>query len=365
MQRASFGADVDLRTRRELTALRLTAQRVASPTTATIAETVRYLFAVQAQDLPGARWSVGLRSRGATDADVGAALASGAVVRSWPMRGTLHLVAPEDLGWMLRLTRPRQATFAATRRRALGITDDDMATARRTAVAALEGGRVERRDVLLGRFEGAGIPTTGQRGYHLLWNLAQDGVLVFGPPDGAHPTFALVEEWIRAPRDFEGDEALGEFAARYVASHGPATDRDFAWWSSLTLGQARRALEIAQARSIERGGERYYLAEGLEPAARGIQLLPGFDEFLLGYQDRSAPLSAEFAPRIVPGGNGIFQPTIVVGGLVAGTWRRSTSARAATVEIEPFGELSSTTRAGLGRAARHLGQFLGVPAIIR
>ncbi|MGX5680180.1 winged helix DNA-binding domain-containing protein [Schumannella luteola] len=354
-----------LRTRREITALRLSAQRIASPPATTVAETVRFMLALQAQDLPGARWSVGLRTRSATDLDVGAALASGEVVRSWPMRGTLHLVAPEDLAWMLRLTRPRQATFAATRRRALAITDDELAAAGRIARAALEGGRVERRDTLLGRFDAAGIPTTGQRGYHLLWNLAQDGLTVFGPPDGAQPTFALFDEWIGVSRELEDDEALGEFAARYVASHGPATDRDFAWWSSLTLGQARRGLDIARMPSLERGGERYYLAEGLEPAKRSIHLLPGFDEFILGYQDRSAPLAPEFAPRIVPGNNGIFQPTLVVGGLVEGTWRRASKAQPTTVEIDPFGELSATTRSGIDSAARRLGRFLGTPVVTR
>lgn len=356
---------MELRLRRELTALRLSAQRIADPPAATVTETVRALLALQAQDLPGARWSVGLRTRGATDADVGAALASGEIVRSWPMRGTLHLVAAEDLAWMLRLTRPRQAGFAAARRRDLGITDEELRAAADIARARLEGGGVLRRDLLLASFEESGIPTTGQRGYHLLWNLAQDGVTVFGPPDGAHPTFALFHEWITTSRELEEDEALGEFAARYVVGHGPATDRDFAWWSSLTLTQARRGLDIAGVPSIERGGSRYYLAEGLEPARRGIHLLPGFDEYVLGYQDRSAPLDAEFAARIVPGNNGIFQPTLVVGGLIEGTWRRSTTSTTATVDIEPFGTVSATTRAGIDRAATRWGRFLGLPAVTR
>lgn len=356
---------MDLRLRRELTALRLSAQRIASPPAASIVETVRWMLALQAQDLPGARWSVGLRTPGTTDADVIDALASGEIVRSWPMRGTLHLVAAEDLAWMLRLTRPRQATFSASRRRDLGITDAELASAGDIARGVLEGGRVLRRDLLLAEFDAAGIPTTAQRGYHLLWNLAHDGVIVFGPLDGTQPTFALFDEWITTSRDLEEDEALGEFAARYVASHGPATDRDFAWWSSLTLGQARRGLEIAGMPSIERDGVRHYLADGLEPAKRGIQLLPGFDEFLLGYQDRSAPLAAEFAPRIVPGNNGIFQPTIVAGGLVAGTWKRSATTKRIALDLEPFVELSAGTRAGIDRAAARYGSFSGLAVVTR
>lgn len=356
---------MDLRTRRELTGLRLAAQRIASPPASSVADTVRWMLALQAQDLPGARWSVGLRTPGTTDADVRAALAAGEIVRSWPLRGTLHLVAPEDLGWMLELTRPRQRPWAATRRRDLGITDDELARAVDTARRVLEGGRVLRRDLLLAEFERAGIPTSSQRGYHLLWNLAHEGVTVFGPPDGDQPTFVLFDEWITVHRQLEPDEALGEFALRYARSHGPVTDRDFAWWSSLTLTQARRGLDIAGLPFIEREGVRYFHAPGLGPAPSAVHLLPGFDEFLLGYQDRSAPLAAEHSARIVPGNNGVFRPTIVVNGIVVGTWRRTASATRVTVEFESFADLADRPRARATQVAERYGRFLGVPATIR
>jgi hypothetical protein len=352
---------MELRTRRELTALRLGAQHIAESAPAAPAETVRWMLAMQAQDLPGALWSVGLRSPGSTEASVRAALAAGEIVRSWPMRGTLHLVAPEDLGWMLELTRPRQATWAATRRRDLGITDEELARATQTARDRLAGGVPVRRDVLLSEFEAAGIPTQDQRGYHLLWNLAHDGVTVFGPLDGAHPTFVLFEEWITHHRTLETDEALGEFATRYVRSHGPATDRDFAWWSSLSLTQARRALDIAGVAHIEREGVRYSLAEETTPARATIFALPGFDEFVLGYQDRAAPLTPEHFARIVPGGNGVFRPTIVDAGLVTGTWRRVETAKAVRVEAEPFGVWSGRAATGFARAASRFARFLGKP----
>ncbi len=352
---------MELRTRKELTALRLGAQHVARGPASSPAETVRWMLAMQAQDLPGAMWSVGLRSPGSTEATVRAALAAGEIVRSWPMRGTLHLVAPEDLGWMLELTRPRQATWAATRRRDLGITDEQLALAADTARARLAGGVPVRRDVLLSEFEAAGIPTSDQRGYHLLWNLAHDGVTVFGPLDGAHPTFVLFEEWITDHRSLETDEALGEFAARYARSHGPATDRDFAWWSSLSLTQARRGLDIAGVSHIEREGVRYYVAEETTPALAGLWLLPGFDEFVLGYQDRAAPLTPEQFALIVPGGNGIFRPTIVDSGLVTGTWRRTETAKTVRVEAQPFDIWPDRAAAAFVRAASRMARFLGKP----
>lgn len=320
------------------------------------------MLALQSQDLPGARWSIGLRTAGCTDADVQGALASGELVRSWPLRGTLHIAAPEDLGWMLDIAVHRQATTAAKRRKDLEITDEQLAAAGDTAVALMAGGTAVRRDALLAAWEDRGIPTAGQRGYHLLWNLAHAKLIVFGPPDAKQPTFALFDEWVTAHRRLAGEEALAELAGRYMRSHGPATERDLAWWAGITLGDARRGLAAAEGlerRSFE--GADHYLAEGLEPAASGAHALPGFDEYLLGYSDRSGALPPEFAQRIVPGNNGMFLPTAIVGGQVVGTWKRRDSARKSTVDLEEFAPLSKKGRAGFERALRRYAQFLGRP----
>jgi hypothetical protein len=352
---------------RELTALRLTAQHIAPGTTGSAfakpVDVARWMLAMQAQDLPGARWSVGLRLPHSTDAAIEAALAAGEIVRSWPMRGTLHLVAPEDLGWMLAVSAPRQSNWAAKRRRDLEITDEQLTRAGDIAVKLMTGGGHVRRDRLLEAWEAGGIPTTGQRGYHLLWNLGHSGLLVFGAPDGKQATFALLEEWVTRSKQLTGDEALGEFAARYFRSHGPATVQDFAWWASITLGDARKGLAIADDQLEERqfGGTAHYLAPGLEPAKRAVHALPGFDEYMLGYRDRSPALAAEFSDRIVPGNNGIFLPTIVVDGEVVGTWKRTDAARTTRVEIVEFRGLGSRARAAAQRAIERYGDFTGKP----
>ena len=331
------------RSRTLLTSLRLAAQWIATPRKgASPADVIRHMTAMQAQDFTGAKWSVGLRAPGLTDAAVERALASAEIVRSWPMRGTLHLVAPEDLGWMLRLTTPRLIRGVRLRREQLGLTDTDVERAREIAQEALNGNRVLSRDGIQQLWNEHGIETTGQRGYHLLWSLSQTGTLVFGPVDGTSQTFVLLDEWVKEPRDLEGDEALGEWAARYFTSHGPATVRDFAWWASLTLTEARRGVAVAKPRELEVDGTTYYLADDLEPA-KGTFLLPGFDEYLLGYQDRSAPLAAEYAAAVVPGNNGIFQPTIVKNGEVVGIWKRPLGKRG--FEYTPFGALPNTARA--------------------
>ena len=352
--------------RRELTALRLAAQSIAHSDFERPGDVVRHMLAMQAQDFPGAKWSVGLRLPGSTDTAIEQALASGEIVRSWPMRGTLHFVAPEDLGWMLRVSGPRQGNSAAKRRGDLEITDAQLAKAGDVAVAELAGGRVIRRDRLLEAWEAAGVSTTGQRAYHLLWNLGHDGLIVFGPVDGKQPTFVLLEEWVRNPRTLSGDEALAEFATRYFTSHGPATVRDFAWWASITVGDARRG--VAAASGLEErdfGGVTYYLRQGLEPAASGVHALPGFDEYLLGYQDRSAALAAEHSDSIVPGNNGVFLPTIVVDGEVTGTWKRSGTTKKTTVDIIPFGTFTKKAMTGFDREMKRYGAFIGKPVETR
>jgi hypothetical protein len=350
------------RAARELTALRLSAQGIASAHDADPASVVRRMLAMQAQDLPGALWSVGLRTADRTRSDVQAALDAGTIARSWPFRGTLHLVAPEDLGWMLPLAAQRQATTSAKRRADLGIDDATLELAEAVARELLEPGPM-RRDALLAAWEQRGIVTAGQRGYHLLWNLAQSSVIVFGPADGKQPTFALFEQRVPAPRRLERDELLAELARRYFTAHGPATVRDLAWWASITLTDARAGLaasgDALELRTI--GGVEYAMAPGLEPDPWAVHVLPGFDEYLLGYQDRSAALPAEHAGRIVPGGNGIFLPTVVAGGEVVGLWRRAERRGRVDVTADPFGAFTGRARDGLARALRRYGRFIGAP----
>ena len=327
--------------RRRLSALRLAAQGIAQPDAATPEAAVKTALASQAQDFLGATWSVGLRTPGSTAAGVESAHEAGRFVRSWPMRGTLHFVAGEDLGWMLGLTGARMLQTAAGVRRRLGLTDDDYLRAEAVARELLGGARQAKRAELLAAFDAAGVSPAGQRGVHILGQLAQLGILVLARRDA----WALLEEWVTAPRRLARDEALEEFALRYFTSHGPATVKDFAWWSSLTLADARAGLAAARDRldELELDGATYYLRPGLEPAERAVHLLPGFDEYLLGYADRSAPLAGEHANTVVPGGNGLFMPTIVVDGEVVGIWKRERGAKRTVVTLSPLRPLPAAT----------------------
>ena len=340
-------ASAAVTTPREVGLLRLAAQRLAAPS-GTAADVVRWLGAAQAQDYPGALASIALRTADGTRAGVEAALDAGEVVRSWPMRGTLHLVAAEDLPWMLSLTTERLVAGAASRRAALGLEPSHLERAREVAVAALSGGRRLTRDALVALWDEAGLLGVAQRSYHLLWHLAQTGVVCFGPVHGNEQLLVLLDEWVppSGRRVFaEREEALGAWALRYATSHGPVTVKDLAGWTKLVMADVRAGLAVAapQLERVEVDGVEHWMGAGTADAlaacrarAEGVFLLPGFDEFLLGCTDRSAVLPAEHASRIVPGGNGMFLPTVVVGGQVAGTWKRMGSGSRRRVEVTPF-----------------------------
>ncbi len=353
--------------RRRLTALRLASQWIGGRDGATPGDVVRWMLALQGQDFPGAKWSVGLRQSSSGETAVDAAFHAGEIVRSWPLRGTLHLVTAEDLGWLLALTAPRMLGAAAARRASLGLTDADVERAREVAMASLSGGRVLARRALLSVIARGGVDVSGQRGYHVLRYLAQTGTLVLGAPQGGQQAFALLDEWVRTPRRPERDEALGELAFRFFRSHGPATVRDLARWSALTLTDVRRGLAVCGTRlaALEVDGTTYHLGpqilDGASPDP-AVHLLPGFDEYLLGYADRSAVLPPEHAGVVVPGGNGMFRPTIVADGEVRGTWRRTVTAREVVIEPRLFGPLSGTLQDGLAVAAGAYGAYLGRPA---
>ncbi|MFC8040121.1 winged helix DNA-binding domain-containing protein [Paenarthrobacter sp. NPDC057355] len=347
-------------TPRVLGRLRLASQGLLGGGFTAVPDAVRWMAAMQAQDLGSALWAVGQRVPGTAASDVRAALDAGTVVRSWPMRGTLHLVAPEDLRWILGITSGRLMNSVAGRHRELSITADDIAHCRdiafkTTEVLKAEGASGATREQLFQAFEEAGQPTKAQRGIHLLGSLCQRAWLVQGPMAisngkvGVQQLFAPFDAWIPESRDLGREEGIAELLVRYFRSRGPATVKDFSWWSQIPLTEARAALKQVQDRLVELdfGGTSYWLSpeaaaildDGV-PGSRSLLALPGFDEYLLGYQDRSLVLDPGFAELVVPGKNGVFKRIIVSGGEVIGTWSRTVSGKSVGVEPEPFaGEL--------------------------
>ncbi|XAS66498.1 winged helix DNA-binding domain-containing protein [Micrococcaceae bacterium Sec5.7] len=350
--------------------LRLASQGLLGPGFASVPDAVQWMTATQAQDLAAAMWAIGLRVPGAGQSDVRAALDSGQVVRSWPMRGTLHLVIPEDLQWMLGVTNERLMRGVATRHRELDISYADVEKCRDLALERVSGGGAATRQELFDVFEAAGQATRNQRGIHLIASLCQYAWLVQGPMAGNQQLMVAFNEWIPVSRKFERREATAEFMLRYFASHGPATLRDFSWWTQIPLTEVRDVFEDVRSQLVELvfGESSYWLSpetaalldDGV-PGQRTVFALPGFDEFLLGYADRSLVLAPEHAPKIVPGNNGVFKKTIVAGGDVIGTWARQGASRTAAVVPVPFDEakpLGPAVAAGFRKAAGRYTRFL-------
>ena len=352
-----------------LARLRLRAQAIAPGVSASPADVVAHLGAVQAQDYRAALWAVALRTPGATRSDVERAIADGTIVRTWPMRGTLHFVAATDARWMLELLTPRIQRGAERRHRQLGLAAEDFARGRTIVAQALGRDRILCRTALFAALQQGGIKTAGQRGIHLLQHLTMDRMLCFGPHAGREPTFTLFDAWLPGAAALDRDESLRTVAERYFTSHGPATLHDFVWWTGLTVGDARRALEMAAPalEGMRSGDTDYWMACGLRdvgPDAEGAHLLPAFDEILLGYRDRSATLAPKHAGLVVPGANGVFQAIMLLDARVCGTWRRATGATSTALALAPFVRLGARRRGMFGAAAERYAQFLGTPVTI-
>lgn len=348
---------------------RLYNQRIAGTGCGNPGELVKYLLAMQAQDHAGAKWSIGVRLPDATDADVDKAIADRDIVRTWLMRGTLHFVAAEDIHWLLGLVAPRIIAGSATRHQQLDLDNGTFAHCKDIFSNALQGGKQLTRSDMYGLLEKEHISTTGQRGYHILWWAALEGLICFGPQDGKQQTFVLLDEWVPKKKILGRDQALAELARRYFASRGPATLQDFVWWSGLKITEAQAGL-LAVASELEQftvDGQTYWMPSDTVNVCEKMQriyLLPGFDEYMLGYKDRTAILDPQYAHQTVPWNNGMFSSTIVMDGRITGTWRRTFKKGSVIIKPQPFVAFTEKELEQFSAAADHYGRFLGMPVII-
>jgi winged helix DNA-binding protein len=350
--------------------LRLRAQRLVEPAGADVGDLVRHLVGVQAQDVRASRLALRPRSDGLTAAAVRRACnEERSVVRSWTMRGTLHMVAAEDLRWLAALLGPRHDARLAGRRNALGLGEQLVARALPAVRRALAGGPLTRLD-LIEAVARRGVPVgEGQAGAHLAMLGALRGVLVRGPDtDREEPTLALLDDWLpragRAPAD-----PAAELAVRYLAAHGPAAPEDLAAWAGLPIGEARTAFSRIAGRISGVAmphGSAWLLrrAPVADDAPRGphVRLLGAFDGLLLGYRNRALVLEPRHARRIQAGG-GIVRPAVIVDGRVVATWRQQRLGRRLRVIVEPFA-LGEAALPALAAEAADVGRFVGLETVL-
>ena len=329
------------------------------------AAAVRSMLALQAQDYRGGLWSVGARAWHLTEADVERALREREIVRTWPMRGTLHLVEADDARWLPELLGPRASQAAAGRRRRLGLDDAAINRVRATWEDALAGGHCLGRPELFALMDGAGVDSGDQRGPHLLRYFAEQGVLCFGPHQGRQPTFALLADWLPNARVLARDEALAELTLRYFVSHGPATLDDFVGWALLTKTDARAGLAAVhdQLEACDVGGVRYWQGP-TRTDKTGVHLLPGFDEYVLGYKDRSAFADVESLAAVVPGGNGVFRSCVLLDGRIVGLWAVKRFAARQEIRFDWFAGLPRPSPDELEPAVERYARFSGVATAV-
>lgn len=356
--------------------LRLKAQRLLPSSAESLTSPARVLeevVGVQAQDLPAALLSIRARSAGVTAATVEAARQEErAILWTWCLRGTLHLVTAGDARWLIPFLAP--ALIAAHRRRfkQLGWDETRAAAAMQLVKDALDEHGGLTRPEIIDLLKENGFPFEGQAPVHLIYRAALEGVLCIGPDRGKESTYVLSEGWLGRWEPRPRPEALAEIARRYLAAYGPAAPEDMARWSGLKLGEAREAWQLIgdQLVEVEIGGQSAWLLKGdlsrLDeslPFAPAVRLLPRFDTYLLGYASRDLIVDPAFARRVHPGG-GIIHPVLLVNGRVLGTWK--TKRRRAHLEllVEPFTSLDDDLRPYIEAEVADIARFLDEEAVL-
>ncbi len=343
---------------------RVARQRLTGHHFATPEEVVGWLGAVQSQEYLGAIWSLGMRMGGdATDNVIERAFTEGTILRTHVMRPTWHFVAPADIRWLLALTAPRIKRAIANYRRQVRLDEESFARSNAVIADALRGGKYLERSALGDALAAAGLDISDRRRLQVMIFTAElDGIVCSGPRHGKQFTYALLAERAPTAQTLPRDEALAELTRRYFTSHGPATGRDFAWWSGLTMADVRAGLEMvgSDLSHEEIVGQTYWFPASPPPVVESPEtafLLPTYDELLVGYNGFGAALTGGR-------GNGertAFSATIVIGGRVVGNWRRTITKRAAVIELAPFAPLATPEREAIFAAAGRLGAFLGMP----
>jgi len=311
----------------DISKTRLKTQLIAGSVTKTSKEITDWMGAIQAQDYAMAKWALGVRSPGLTESDIDLAIDKGEILRTHVLRPTWHFVSGDNIYWMLGLTAPRIKAAMKSRDKQLGLDDTVYRKSNTIFENALTGGNHLTRDELMSKHASAGIITSDNRSSHLLMRAELDGLICSGKTKNNKLTYAILEERVPKTRSISHDEALVKLATLYFTSHGPATLKDFVWWSGLAAKDARHALEMVKQNLITEtiSNQAYWFtpsAADVPTDEESLYLLPSFDEFIISYTDRTSALHSDDHSKAVSS-NGIFRPVIVVNGKIEGIWKRS------------------------------------------
>ncbi len=338
---------------------------------------VEQVVAVQAQDAAAAALSIWSRSTpsGSRSTPLTAAVVEQArspqrtLVRTWLLRGTLHLLASADLGWMLPLLGPVFAAGDARRRTVLGLDEATSARGLDLLRRVLSGQPPLTRDRIVSLLAEKGLPLAGQAVPHLLGLAAFTGLICLGPDQKNRSTYVLLEEWLPPAPPLPRPEALALLASRYLAAYAPAAPADLAAWCGLRMPDVRAAWDsiagelvevTCQGRSLWLPRTRLSWLDESPPPGPSVRLLPAFDTYLLGYASRDLVIPRPFERRLNAGG-GILHPVALVDGMAAAAWRLNRGRRRLELVVEPFEPLPPAVLPGLEAEAADLSRFLNQP----
>jgi hypothetical protein len=346
---------------KDIVNLRLSSQQITDRTFDKLKDVVGFMGAIQAQDFAMAKLAIGVRLPGSTDKIVTTAIDKGEIIRTHLLRPTLHFVSADDIYWLLKLTAPQIKSSMQSRNKELGLTENVFNKSNKVIIRALSDGKNLTREDLKKELEKAKINTVNNRLSHLLMEAELDGIMCSGEIKGKKQTYAMLSERVPNKKVFSKEEALAELAGRYFSSHGPATLKDFVWWSGLPVKDAKSALELVKSNLIPEifNSETYWLTDSFSishNSLKSVHLLPAFDEYIISYKDRSAMFAIKDNKKAVSN-NGIFKPVIILDGQVIGIWRRSTKRDKIIIETEFFRSFSKAVIKLIKRASLELEYF--------
>lgn len=344
--------------------LRLQNEQLTQRSFKTPQEVVGWFGAVQSQDYANAKWAVGQRIPNVFDEDMEEAFNAGEILRTHVMRPTWHFVAPQDIRWIIQLTAPRVNVIMNYYNKQMGIDTELRQKGNAIIAKALEGGKSLIREELGEAIEQHGILAKGQRLGHFMMNAELDAIICSGPRRGKQFTYMLIEE--RAPRvkKLSMDEALAELVKRYFQSHGPATVKDFVWWSGLTTGDVKKgiAMQHPHLRSFKYDSLEYWYFDTVTKsnATDAAYLLPNYDEYTIAYKERDLFYPPADAKTFDQRENPIFNHTLVMHGRIVGMWRRPLQKKRSEIEVMFLKKLNAEEEILFQNALQKYSSFLKI-----
>lgn len=343
--------------------LRLANQQISSTALKKPEQIVEHMGAMQAQEYAMSKWAIGLRLPGSTDTNIEKSFNEGKILRTHLLRPTWHFVSTKDIRWMLTLTAPQIHKANGFMCRKLGLGDALLKKATTFIGKTLAGGNHLTRNELKDLLEKNKMHFEGPALAYMLMFAELEGVVCSGPRHGKQFTYALLDERAPEAKNLNREESLAELSKRYFTSRGPATLQDFSTWSGLSLKDGRAGIESLGRNFIreKHEGREYIFPSNTKKTNTPLAsfLMPDYDEYGMGYKDRSAIFDDKKYREHVSRGNPVFNRMIIIDGVIAGTWTRSIKKNKVVVETFPFGKLSGAKQKSLQAAVEQFLNFNG------